>query len=141
VRNITLVFGGGSTTAFPPRSLGRDSLAMTFLDANLMSSVIRPGVVARPGVMALIGDSCLAGVVPRDTAMLLVTSTNEARTRLQDLRSEVGEIVLFPNRVRRPESECLTHACRSKEKGLRTEKQQNEMQHQRFMGPGRYHWT
>jgi hypothetical protein len=59
----------GRDGVIPPKSRGRDWLAMTFLDVIFISSAIVPGVIARPGVIALMGEPCLPGVVPRDTAM------------------------------------------------------------------------
>lgn len=60
-----------------PTSRGRDSLAVTFLAADLISSVIAPGVAARPGVVARMGEPCLAGVVARDTAIFVAASTRD----------------------------------------------------------------
>lgn len=91
IRDDTADLGGGSIVAIPPKSRGRDSLAITCLDADLISSVITPGVIARPGVVALIGEPSLAGVVPRDTAMLVATSTNDASPEVRELNSVAEE--------------------------------------------------
>jgi hypothetical protein len=45
------------------------SLAMTFLDGDIMSPFIVPEVIARPGVVPLTGEPCFAGLVPLDAAM------------------------------------------------------------------------
>jgi hypothetical protein len=52
-----------------------------------MSSFIAPDVIARPGVVALVGEPCLAGVVPLDTAMLVATSTNDASPEVTEPNS------------------------------------------------------
>jgi hypothetical protein len=77
----------GTDVGMPPKSRERDSLAITFLDADLMSSVVNPGFIARPGVVALIGHPFLAGVVPRDSAMLAAASTNDASPGTRELSS------------------------------------------------------
>ena len=59
------------------KSRGRDSLAITFLAADFISSVMAPGVLPRAGVIARMGEPCLAGVVARDTAILVAVSTRD----------------------------------------------------------------
>lgn len=43
-----------------------------------MSSNVPPGIIPRPGVVPLIGEPCRAGVVPRETTMLLAGPTDNA---------------------------------------------------------------
>lgn len=64
----TSAFGSGHS-CIPPKSRGRDSLATAFLAGDSMPSLIAAGYAVRPGVVARMGEPCLAGVVPRDTAI------------------------------------------------------------------------
>ena len=56
-----------------------------------MSSAVKLGMIARPGVAALIGDPFPVGVVPRDSAMLAAASTNETSSVTRELNSRSGE--------------------------------------------------
>ncbi len=79
--------GGGKNVAIPPRSRGRDSLAIAFLTVDLMSSDVPAGIIPRPGVVPLIGEPCRAGVVPRETTMLLPGQTNDASSEAREPNS------------------------------------------------------
>ena len=87
--NTASAFAGQHTGGIPPRSRGRDSLAIMFLAADFMSPPKAPGVVGRPGVIALIGEPCLAGVVARDTAMFVAPSTNETSPEAKEPKRKV----------------------------------------------------
>lgn len=82
---------GGGNSGAPPKRRGRDSFAMTFLDGDLISSLITAGVMPRPGVVPLIGEPCLAGVVPRDTAMFAAASTKDAIPEVKERKSLVKD--------------------------------------------------
>lgn len=83
----TVVSGGGNSGA-PPRRRGRDSFAVTFLEGDLMSSVITAGVIPRPGVVPLMGEPCLAGVVPRAIAIFGAASTKDAKPQTKEPKSQ-----------------------------------------------------
>jgi hypothetical protein len=66
-------------------------LAITFLDADFISSVAKMGIITCPGVAALIGDPLPAGVVPRDSSMVAAASTNGTSSVTSELYSKAVE--------------------------------------------------
>jgi hypothetical protein len=80
----------GGRNVVPPNRCGRDSLAITSLDGDIMSPLIVSEVIARPGVVLLTGERCFAGLVPLDVAMLVATSTNNASPEVSEPNSVYG---------------------------------------------------
>ena len=90
--------GRGKLVVMPPKSRGRDSFAPTFLNVDFISPAVTSRVIPRPGVVHLIGEPCRAGVVPRETAMLLAALTNDAslearKTNSLEVETYTDEIV------------------------------------------------
>jgi hypothetical protein len=86
-----VALSGGCISGIPPKIRGRDSLAITFLDADFMTSAVKLGMIARPGVAAFIGDPFPVGVVPRDSAMLAAASTSGPSSVTRELDGKSSE--------------------------------------------------
>ena len=55
-----------------------------------MSSDVPPEIIPRPGVVPRIGEPCRAGVVPRETTMLLAGLTDNASPEAREPNSVEG---------------------------------------------------
>lgn len=88
---LTPFWEGENIGFIPPKSRGRDSLAMTSLDVGLVSSIIAPRAVVRPGVVALTGEPDRAGVVARDTAIFGAVSNKKTRQEVRKWNREAED--------------------------------------------------